>query len=61
MNLTDIYPRIRAAAERFERETADRSTTISHPAPVDEPMIALFPIVNGYPPIPGPDAVAKSG
>jgi hypothetical protein len=43
-------PLIRAAAERFESETSRRLDDNCPPGPVDERMVELFLILNGYAP-----------
>ena len=50
MNLAALSPAVREAAERFERETGRRLDDNFPPGPVDEAMIGVFLIVNGYPP-----------
>jgi hypothetical protein len=50
MNIDALEPRIRVAAERFERGTGRRLADNFPPGPVDERMVELFLIVNGYPP-----------
>ncbi len=50
MNLQAIRPTVREAAARFERETGRRLDDNFSPGPVDEAMIGLFLILNGYPP-----------
>jgi hypothetical protein len=50
MNLAALSPTVREAAERFERETGRRLDDNFPPGSVDEAMIGVFLIVNGYPP-----------
>lgn len=50
MNLAALNPAVRDAAERFERETGRRLDDNFPPGPVNEAMIGLFLILNGYPP-----------
>ena len=50
MNLAALSPDVRAAAERFERETGRRLDDNLGPGPVDERMVELFLILNGYAP-----------
>ena len=45
-----IDPSIRAAAERFERETG-RKISNEVPAEENEAIIEIFLIVSGYPPM----------
>jgi len=55
MNLAALNSAVRDAAERFERETGRRLDDNFPPGPVDEAMIELFLILNGYSPNPGSD------
>ena len=50
MNLAALSPEVREAAERFERETGRRLDGTFGPGPVDEAMLGVFLIVNGYAP-----------
>jgi hypothetical protein len=50
MNLAALSPAVREAAERFERETGRRLDNNFAPGPVDEAMLGVFLIVNGYAP-----------
>ena len=50
MNLLALPPDIRATAERFERETGRRLDDNFSPGPVDERVVELFLILNGYAP-----------
>ena len=50
MNLAALSPEVRTAAERFERETGRRLDDNLGPGPVDERMVELFLILNGYAP-----------
>ena len=50
MNLSSLRPQLRDAAERFERETGRRLDDNSPPGPVDEVMLDLFLIMNGFSP-----------
>ncbi len=56
VNLDAIGRPVREAAERFERETGRRLDDTFSPGPVDEAMIGVFLIVNGYPPRETPDS-----
>jgi len=55
MNLAALSPTVRAAAERFERETGRRLDDNLPPGPVDEAMLGLFLILNGHAPRESPD------
>ena len=50
MNLAAVSPAVREAAERFERETGRLLDDNFPPGPVDEAMLGIFLIVNGYTP-----------
>ena len=50
MNLAALPAEIRAAAEQWERETSRRLDDNLGPGPVDERMVELFLILNGYAP-----------
>ena len=50
MNLAALSPEVRTAAERFERETGRRLDDNIPVGPVDERMLELFLILNGYAP-----------
>ena len=50
MNLAALSPEVRTAAERFELETGRSLDANLGPGPVDERMIELFLILNGYAP-----------
>ena len=50
MNLAALSPDVRAAAERFERETGRQLDDNIPAGPVDERMVELFLILNGYAP-----------
>ena len=61
MNLAALRPEVREAAERFERETGRRLDDNFPPGPVDEGMIGLFLIVNGYLPAELTDSGPEAG
>ena len=50
MNLSALDPRLQDVAQRFEKDTGRRLADNFPPGPVDERMVELFLIVNGYPP-----------
>ena len=50
MNLAALPPQLRDAAERFERETGRRLDDNLPAGPVDERMLELFLIMQGYSP-----------
>ena len=56
MNLAALSPAVREAVLRFERETGRRLEDNFPPGPVDEAMLGVFLIVNGYPPREAPDS-----
>ncbi len=58
MNLAALSADVRAAAERFERETSRSLNDNLGPGPVEERMVELFLILNGY--APGKVATVRS-